>query len=250
MLGVSASTLRRLEKDGKIEGFGLNVYYTPGGQRRYHYNEVKSAYDQWGISGTIGPGERPCIIVLNLIRYFTDPASKAWYEQDEVVHQTKSLLHTASEYNIPVIFISTIFDEKEDFSVKWAKKIETHQLLVKGTIWTEIDPKISDFSFKEIISTPFISSFHKSSLLDILNREKIDTVILAGNNTSGNIRFTAMESMQYGFNPIIVREAVGDRSITAHQTALMEIDAKYGDVMSLEDVNQYLEKVWKSFTYK
>ena len=39
---------------------------------------------------------------------------------------------------------------------------------------------------------------------------------------------------------MIVREAVGDRSEAAHDQSLFDLDAKYGDVVTLNDTLHYL----------
>ena len=40
---------------------------------------------------------------------------------------------------------------------------------------------------------------------------------------------------------MIVREAVGDRSEAAHVQSLFDLDAKYGDVVTLDDTLNYLK---------
>lgn len=241
-LGVSARTLRRLEKNGQVEGYGLNVYYTPGGQRRYLYDEVKHAYKKWGQFGKIGFGNKPCIIVRDLIRYFTDPTSKVGYDLSDVIEQTKTMLTMANKYNIPIVFSITIFDPTNPISNMWAQKIETNLMLEQECVWTEIDPRIAGFSFQKITHSPYISPYFKSDLADWLHEEAIDTVIVAGNSTSGCIRITAIDSLQHGFRVIIPKEAVGDRSNTEHHTALFELNAKYADVVSVEEVLRYFEQ--------
>ncbi|GEN33570.1 MerR family DNA-binding transcriptional regulator [Aneurinibacillus danicus] len=76
LLGISPSTLRRLEKDGIVEGYGLKVIYTHGGQRRYMLDEIQQLYMQHGFSGQIGFGKRPAILIRDLTLAFTDPNSK------------------------------------------------------------------------------------------------------------------------------------------------------------------------------
>jgi hypothetical protein len=39
---------------------------------------------------------------------------------------------------------------------------------------------------------------------------------------------------------MVVREAVGDRSQAAHDQSLFDLNAKYADVVSLEETLQYL----------
>jgi nicotinamidase-related amidase len=68
-------------------------------------------------------------------------------------------------------------------------------------------------------------------------------LIITGCTTSGCVRATAVDSCQSGFRPVVVREAVGDRSQAAHDQSLFDLDAKYADVMGLDDVLAYLETV-------
>ena len=45
LLGISASTLRRLEKNGKLAAYGVRVYYTPTRRRRYKRSEILAAME-------------------------------------------------------------------------------------------------------------------------------------------------------------------------------------------------------------
>ena len=54
---------------------------------------------------------------------------------------------------------------------------------------------------------------------------------------------TVVDACQTGFRPMIVREAVGDRSEAAHAQSLFDMDAKYGDVVTLEDTLHYLRQL-------
>ena len=52
-----------------------------------------------------------------------------------------------------------------------------------------------------------------------------------------------MDALQYGFRPVVPREAVGDRSAAAHEQSLFDLDAKYADVLSLDEVLPYMESI-------
>lgn len=246
MLGLSPSTLRRLENNNKLEGYGLNVYYTPGGQRRYHYDELKNAYHKWGTFGKVNFGKKPCIIIRDLIRYFTDHTSKASYSLDDVVLQTKVLLEHAKKHDVPVIFVIKYFEPNNKASKLWANKIETTQMLTKGAVWTEIDPRISNYPYHSIIYTPYLSPFFQTDLAKVLEKLNVDTTIIVGNSASGSVRISAVDSLQHGLHPIIPREAVGDRTEANKQTALLEINAKYADVVAIDSVIDYFKKIKRS----
>jgi maleamate amidohydrolase len=42
---------------------------------------------------------------------------------------------------------------------------------------------------------------------------------------------------------MVVREAVGDRSAAAHDQSLFDLNAKYADVVSLEETLQYMRSI-------
>jgi maleamate amidohydrolase len=69
---------------------------------------------------------------------------------------------------------------------------------------------------------------------------QIDTLLIGGCVTSGCVRASAVDAAQYGFRPLVVREAVGDRSPLANEANLMDIAARYGDVISLEEAKEIL----------
>ena len=74
----------------------------------------------------------------------------------------------------------------------------------------------------------------------MLTSQGIDTIVLTGCSTSGCIRATAVDGMQYGFRVIVPRECVGDRHDGPHEANLFDINAKYGDVVSKAETIEYL----------
>ena len=83
----------------------------------------------------------------------------------------------------------------------------------------------------------YASCFFGTDLVPRLMSRGVDTLIIAGCTTSGCVRATAVDSVQNGFRPMVVREAVGDRSQAAHDQSLFDLNAKYADVVSLETLH-------------
>jgi len=61
-------------------------------------------------------------------------------------------------------------------------------------------------------------------------------VVLVGVSTSGCIRATALDALQHGFRPVVVREGVGDRDPGPHEANLFDLQAKYADVLGQAEV--------------
>jgi nicotinamidase-related amidase len=89
----------------------------------------------------------------------------------------------------------------------------------------------------------YASCFFGTDLITRLHTLKVDTLILTGCTTSGCVRATAVDGLQYGFRVMIPREAVGDRAAPAHEQSLFDLNAKYADVISVEDVLGYLSRL-------
>ena len=71
----------------------------------------------------------------------------------------------------------------------------------------------------------------------------VNSVVLCGATTSGCIRATAIDLLQYGWPTIVPRQCVGDRAQAPHEANLFDIGAKYADIVSVEDALDYLEGV-------
>jgi maleamate amidohydrolase len=50
-----------------------------------------------------------------------------------------------------------------------------------------------------------------------------------------------VDTVSYGFIPIIVREAVGDRHPGPHEANLFDLQAKYAEVVSEEQALDYIK---------
>ena len=66
---------------------------------------------------------------------------------------------------------------------------------------------------------------------------------MCGATTSGCIRATAIDLLQYGYPTLVPRECVGDRAQEPHEANLVDIQAKYADVVPVEEVLAYVESV-------
>ncbi len=71
-------------------------------------------------------------------------------------------------------------------------------------------------------------------------RERVDTVVVVGVAPAGCVRATAVDALQHGFIPLVVREAVGDRDLEAHDANLRDLQAKYAEVLDEATVIDYL----------
>jgi nicotinamidase-related amidase len=200
-------------------------------------------YRSRGFGRPIGFGERPGIVVVDFINGFTDPALPFGSALDDEINATARLLDAARKHrDVPIVFIVTAyeFDDFRDAGL-WKIKQAGITSLRAGTSAVEIDARMGWRPGDEHrIAKKFASAFFGTDLVSRLNGLSIDTILLAGCATSGCVRATAVDGLQNGYRVLVVSEAVGDRDRAAHERSLIEMDAKYADVISLEQAVTYL----------
>jgi maleamate amidohydrolase len=91
-----------------------------------------------------------------------------------------------------------------------------------------------------VLVKQYASAFFGTALASTLHAAGVDTVVLAGVSTSGCVRATAMDALNCGFRPQVVRDACADRTTALHENNLADLDAKYADVVDLQDALAHL----------
>ena len=201
-------------------------------------------FKERGFGLKIGFGERPALIVIDMLKAFTNPDMMLGANLDNEIEAIKPLVDVAHKRDIPVIFSTVIYEDADlkDAGI-WALKQKGVVTLKKGTDGIEVDHRL-DFGERDtLLVKKYASCFYGTDLVSRLMAHHIDTLIITGCTTSGCVRATAVDACQTGFRPMVVREAVGDRSVAAHQQSLFDLNAKYADVISQQETLGYLETI-------
>jgi maleamate amidohydrolase len=197
-----------------------------------------------GFHGRIGLGPRPALIVVDVNVGFTDPASPLVCDLDDCVAAIAILLDAFRRAELPVVYTTVAYDAagKERAAV-FLEKVPALLTLEAGSRWTEIDPRIAPEAGEPVLTKLFASAFFGTALAAILEESRRDTVVVTGASTSGCVRATAVDALQHGYRVVVPRKAVGDRNPGAHEANLYDIDAKYGDVVTLDEVLEHVAQL-------
>lgn len=191
-------------------------------------------YANRGIGGALEPVKKPAIVVVDLIKGFTDPSFPAGSDLVEVLSATRQLLDVAREHGVPIIYTTIAFNEMQVKSLVWLRKMKAMAGLLEGSPWIEVDERLARKSAEPVIVKQAASSFTGTPLASMLIALGVDGVIVTGAVTSGCVRATAVDACMLGWPVFVPRECVGDRATGPHDANLFDIQAKYGDVCSLE----------------
>ena len=183
-------------------------------------------YEQQGFgTGRIGFGARPAVLVVDFQRGFTDPASPLGGSPlvEQAVESSVELLTTARRLGMPVVIPAVI----SDFHL--------------GNWTTELDSRIYDRSYDVVVQKIGPSLLFQTPAISYLIKQRVDTVIVIGCNTSGCVRATVVDAFSYGFRVMVPQECCGDVERGPHDDNLRDVGRRYADVLSLKETLSLME---------
>jgi maleamate amidohydrolase len=198
--------------------------------------EIRRTYVEAGMSARVGWGERPALVVVDMIAGFTDPACPLGSALDDEVAVAAELAHLARHHDVPVALTAVTYRPDMSDAGIWPAKIPAQVLLVEGSPWVEFDKRLPAEAGDLVVRKRHASAFLGTSLADDLRALDVDTVVVVGCTTSGCVRATVVDACGLGFRTLVVREAVGDRNRLVHEMSLFDMDSKYADVVGVDDV--------------
>lgn len=205
------------------------------------YVSDENLFRERGFGINMGFGNSPAVLVVDIMTAFTDPTLPLGSNLDSEVAAINVVVDAARVAGAPIFHSVVAYDypDARDAGI-WRLKMNSLGSLQTGSDIVELDPRLHCEAEDTVFVKKYASCFFGTTLASQLQALRCDTLIIVGCTTSGCIRATAVDAVQHGFRPILVREAIGDRSKLAHEQALLDIQAKYGDVVSQETASAYL----------
>jgi nicotinamidase-related amidase len=205
------------------------------------YGDIDEFYKHAGLGARVGFGRSPAVLVVDMQVAFNDPSYRLGAEQTSAVEAIARLLPHARAKGVPIFFARTGYRADGSDGGIYIEKIPTLSEVTRGTPGYEFIPELLPNEQDIVIEKRFPSAFFQTNLSTLLVARRIDTIILVGASTSGCIRAAAIDGMSHGYRMIFPRECIADRAQRPHEANLLDMDAKYGDVMPAEDVIAYLD---------
>ena len=205
--------------------------------------QAREVYAKARLGQSVTLGSHPAVLVVDFSCGFTDAECTLGADMTEQVEATKRLLDAARAKGLPVVFTTIGYEPSLKDGGLWLQKVPALADLQVGGRWVEIDARLEPRDDESIVLKKGASAFFGTNLPSILISQGVDSVILCGATTSGCIRATAIDLLQYGYPTIVPRECVADRAQAPHDANLFDINAKYADVVSIEDALGYVERV-------
>jgi maleamate amidohydrolase len=190
----------------------------------------------------VGFGEKPGIVVIDFQICYTDskyPFGGAPLMM-RALDNTAKLLEVARRANVPVANCYTAYMNKREMPY-WKISV-LYDLLRHDNPAAELDPRIYDPQYDLKICKKAPSIFFETGVANYFTKERVDTVIVTGCNTSGCIRGTALDSFSLRYRTLVPEDCVGDIEEQPHRDNLRDIGRRYVDVVDGAFCADYLER--------
>ncbi|MAE04225.1 isochorismatase family protein [Porticoccaceae bacterium] len=188
---------------------------------------------------TLGLTSHPALVIVDMIRGFTDPQCPLGTHCPEVVSANLQLLQAFRHKGLPIFFTTVVYHHTHQATV-FRRKVPALNVLQAESLWVDVDPQLGRRDSEPLIEKQWASAFHKTDLEQQLKSLGVDSIVVTGLTTSGCVRATAVDGLQNELQVVIAEEAVGDRNQQAHSANLFDLNAKYADVQSVSWVLKQL----------
>ena len=111
------------------------------------------------------------------------------------------------------------------------RKAPVLKVFTQGSPLGAFPPGLAPLPGEMVVTKQYPSAFFGTSLAAALGKQGVDTLLIGGYSTSGCVRASALDAMQHGFVPLVVREACADRHQAPHEANLFDLQAKYAEVI-------------------
>ena len=203
-------------------------------------DDLVEDYRRAGFNNRLGFGESPALVVIDFCRAYLDEASPLCAGVEDARASCVRVLQAARAAQIPVLHTRVEFQPGGADGGVFFRKVGALECFVRGNPLGEYGEGLEPAEGEVVVVKQYASGFFGTSLASTLTSMGVDTLIHTGVSTSGCVRATALDSCQHGFVPIVVREACGDRDAAVHESNLFDLDAKYADVVSEQEVLSHL----------
>jgi nicotinamidase-related amidase len=160
----------------------------------------------------------------------------------EALPHIQALLGEARRLGVPVVHV-TGFDGMPGWRDVPRRGTEDAAMAERRRRRYDIVDEVAPIAGEVVLRKVAPSGFWGTPLAGLLVGLGVDTVVVAGESTSGCVRATVVDAKSYRYKVLIPESCVFDRDEASHAINLYDIDQKYGDVQPLEETLAYLRSV-------
>lgn len=193
-------------------------------------------------AGHLQPGSSPALLLVDPVRAYVDEGSPLRLDTGAAtVSKMAELAAAFRARSLPVIWTGVRYKEGGADGGYFFKKVPALELFVGETEPGSFPDALMPEEGEPIFLKQYPSAFFGTDLDAWLKERGVDTLFIGGFSTSGCVRASTLDALQYGFIPITVSDACGDRDDELHGSNLRDLGAKYAEIVLTEAVEGMLD---------
>lgn len=195
-------------------------------------SEDLSASYAKAFAGHLQPGAKPALLIVDVVMAYLDPQSPLYAAAEPALASNERLVAAARAAGVPVYFTNVEYQAGGADGGYFFRKVPSLSAFMKGSPMGLFPPTLQPGPDDVVVTKQYASAFFGTSLASTLHSAGVDTLLITGFSTSGCVRASALDALQHGFIPLVVRDACADRHPAPHEANLFDLQAKYAEVVS------------------
>lgn len=214
--------------------------------------DTMARYDAAGFGRAVGMGGKPALLIID-VQYRTTGTEPVLFEEAiqefptaigevawDAVGNISKLLDVFRAHDWPVLYPHVAPKKEFDQGALGAKVPAIMNIASSGYEFVaEVAPHEGDV----LLPKKHPSAFFGTPLASYLIQTGADSLIVVGCSTSGCVRSTVIDAFSYNFRVSVPGDAVYDRSRVIHDVNLFDLDQKYADVSTTDEIIQTLNQL-------
>lgn len=188
----------------------------------------------------IGFGQKPALILVDFVQAYFDKSCDLYADVEDALASAIRIRQAARKAGILVVYTNVVYHKSGINGGRFYQKAAPLRYFLQGSPMGAWPKGLQPSDNELVISKQYPSAFFATSLASTLTAAGIDTAIITGLTTSGCVRATCVDACSNGFIPIVVEQACGDRHDDPHKANLFDMNAKYADVVSEQEIIKFL----------
>lgn len=178
-------------------------------------------------------GDRPRPLAEGIETYPATCGLAAW----EALDPLERVLGAARDAGVPVLHTTGEHrPEARIGATTQRRRVAGEDAAAGYEIVSSLEPRTGE----TVVAKSRASAFFGTPLSTWLRKLDVDTLVIAGETTSGCVRASVVDAFSLGFEVAVVEEATFDRSRLSHQVNLFDMHLKYATVVHLDAALHYL----------
>ena len=188
-------------------------------------------------AGELKPGGAPALLLVDPVIAYVEPGSPLVLETgQQTVSAMALLLDLFRSRDLPIAFTNVHYRPDGSDGGVFYRKVPALEVFAGEAPLGAFPPDLQPRAGEEVFTKQYPSAFFGTDLDKWLKEKGADTLFLAGFSTSGCVRASTLDAMQYGYIPFTVADACGDRDEAIQNANLHDLGAKYAEIVTTGQV--------------